>query len=127
MPKLLEGAVSRIKVPAGAKDVLVFDDALPGFGIRKFASGKASYFVKYNVGNQQRKMTLGAVVPGVLADMRREASKVLAQARLGQDVAGEKKKVQAKRSATLGALIERYMEDRRSEVRPKTLEGSRSI
>ena len=124
MPKLLEGAVSRIKVPAGAKDVLVFDDALPGFGIRKFASGKASYFVKYNVGNQQRKMTLGAVVPGVLADMRREASKVLAQARLGQDVAGEKKKVQAKRSATLGALIERYMEDRRSEVRPKTLEAS---
>jgi len=124
VPKLLEGAVSRIKVPAGAKDVLVFDDALPGFGIRKFASGKASYFVKYNVGNQQRKMTLGAVVPGVLADMRREASKVLAQARLGQDVAGEKKKVLAKRSATLGALIERYMEDRRSEVRPKTLEAS---
>jgi len=123
MPKLLEGSVLRIKVPAGAKDILVFDDALPGFGIRKFASGKASYFVKYNVGNQQRKMTLGAVVPGVLAEMRREASKVLAQARLGQDVAGQKKKAQAKRSATLGALVERYIEDRTSELRPRTLEG----
>ena len=123
MPKLFEGSVARIKVPAGAKDILVFDDALPSFGIRKFASGKASYFVKYNVGNQQRKMTLGAVVPGVLAEMRKEASKVLAQARLGQDVAGEKKKAQAKRSATLGALVERYIEDRTSELRPRTLEG----
>lgn len=123
MPKLLEGAVARIKVPDGAKDILVFDDALPGFGIRKFASGKASYFVKYNVGSQQRKITLGAVVPGALADMRKEASKVLAQARLGQDVAGEKKKAQAKRSVTLGSLVEKYIQDRASELRPRTLEG----
>jgi integrase len=123
VPKLLEGSVARIKVPEGAKDILVFDDSLPGFGIRKFASGKASYFVKYNVGRQQRKLTLGSVVPGALADMRKEASKVLAQARLGQDVAGEKKKAQAKHSATLGSLVERYIQERSSELRPRTLEG----
>ena len=124
MPKLLEGSATRIRVPDGAKDVLVFDDALPGFGIRKFASGKASFFVKYTLpGGQQRKITLGAVVPGMLVEMRKEASRILAQARLGQDVAGEKKKVQAKRSETLGSLIERYIKDRTSELRPRSLEG----
>ena len=33
----------QIVVPLGKRDVLVFDEQLPGFGIRKFDSGKASY------------------------------------------------------------------------------------
>jgi len=41
--KILEGAATKIKVPEGKRDVLVFDDSLPGFGVRKFASGKASF------------------------------------------------------------------------------------
>jgi hypothetical protein len=76
MPKFMEGYAARLRVPAEARDVLVFDDALPGFFIRKFASGKASYGVKYTVGTQQRRLTLGAVVPGVLAEMRKKASDV---------------------------------------------------
>ena len=55
MPKFMEGYAARLRVPPGARDVLVFDDALPGFFIRKFQSGKASYGVKYNVGAQQRR------------------------------------------------------------------------
>ena len=45
MPKFVEGFVDRLQVP-GAKDAQAFDDELAGFGVRKFASGKASYFVK---------------------------------------------------------------------------------
>jgi integrase len=125
MPKLLEGTVGHIKVPPGARDILVFDDALPGFGIRKFATGKASFIVKYSLpGGRQRKVTLGAVVPGMLAEMRREAARVLAKAKLGTDVQGEKQKkaAQAKRSETLGGLVERYIQDRSSELKPRTLE-----
>ena len=46
MAKLVEGYVDRMVVPSGKRDVQEFDDELPGFGIRKFASDKASYFVK---------------------------------------------------------------------------------
>ena len=49
MPKFVEGFVDRLQVPAGAKDAQAFDDELAGFGVRKFASGKASYFVKFTV------------------------------------------------------------------------------
>jgi hypothetical protein len=89
MPKFVEGFVDKLQVPAGAKDVQVFDDEQPGFGIRKFYSGKASYFVKFNVGAQQRRKTLGAVVKGNLRAMRQEASAVLAKARLGIVIVGE--------------------------------------
>ena len=71
MPKLIEGYAARIRVPDGDRDILIFDDVLPGFFIRKFESGKASYGVKYNVGAQQRRLSLGAVVPGVLAERRK--------------------------------------------------------
>ncbi|MBI4724746.1 MAG: site-specific integrase, partial [Rhodomicrobium sp.] len=116
MAKLLENTISRIKVPEGKRDILVFDDALPGFGIRKFASGKASFFVKYQVASQQRKITLGPVVPGVTAEMRRKASDILAKARVGQDVAGEKKEARAKKAATVGDLVQKYLAVRQNEL-----------
>ncbi len=43
MPKLVESSLSRIKVPKGKRDVIVFDTECPGFAIRKFSSGKASF------------------------------------------------------------------------------------
>ena len=62
MAKFTEGFADKLRVPEGARDVQVFDDELPGFGIRKFASGKASYFCKFAVGTQQRRKTLGRAV-----------------------------------------------------------------
>ena len=119
MPKFVEGYANRLGVPPDKRDVQVFDDALPGFGIRKFDSGRASYFVKFNVGRQQRRLTLGAVVPGNLAEMRRKASTVLSKARLGQDAVAEKRHAAGKRSGALGMLVAKYLDDRKPKLRPR--------
>jgi integrase len=118
MPKIVEGMVSRLKVPAGKRDIQVFDSSLPGFGIRKFETGKAFYFVKFTVGAQQRKLSLGPVVPGVLGAMRRRASEILMHARVGRDLVGEKRAARTKQPAvTFGELVPRYLRDRQSELR----------
>ena len=119
MPKFVEGYAGRLEVPPGMRDVQVFDDALPGFGIRKFASGRASYFVKFNVGQQQRRLTLGTVVPGNLAEMRRRASTVLSKARLGQDTVAERQVAADKRRMTVGALVADYLAQREPKLRPR--------
>ena len=119
MPKFVEGYAGRLKVPPGMRDVQVFDDTLPGFGIRKFASGRASYFVKFNVGQQQRRLTLGTVVPGNLAEMRRRASTVLSKARLGQDTVAERQVAADKRRMTVGALVADYLAQREPKLRPR--------
>src|SRR5687768_6135899 len=85
MAKLTEGFISKITVPNGKRDILSFDDSLPGFGVRKFDTGRSSYFVKYSIGRQLRKITLGPYTPGILSDMRKRASEVLARAKLGED------------------------------------------
>jgi integrase len=104
-------------VPSGARDAQAFDDELPGFGIRKFDSGKASYFVKFNVGAQQRRKTLGKVVRGNLKAMRLEASAVLAKARLGTDVVAQARTAAAKTTATLGDVVPKYLSAREGELR----------
>ena len=53
MPKLVEAYANQLVVPAGKRDVQIFDDALPGFGVRKFASGRVTYFVKFNVADNR--------------------------------------------------------------------------
>src|SRR5262252_9158289 len=89
MAKITDQFIRSLQVPEGDKEVQAFDDDLPGFGVRKFASGKTSLFVKYSVGAQQRRKTLGPWVAGTLPAIRKEAAVVLAQARLGKDVIGE--------------------------------------
>jgi hypothetical protein len=127
MPKFIEGFADKLHVPAGARDVQVFDDELPGFGIRKFAKGHASYFVKFSIGKQQRRKTLGKVVRGNLKAMRLEASSILAKARLGTDVVAVARAVAAKPNIRLIQLVPLYLksreagDDRLPKLREKSL------
>ena len=130
MAKLSDRFISELRVPEGAKDVQVFDDAQPGFGVRKQASGHTTFFVKYSVGAQQRRKALGPFVPGTLAAIRKQAAVVLAQAKLGKDVVGDAKKAQkeAKQSKMLGELVPLYLKVREkgddywAKLRPRSFE-----
>ena len=125
MPKFTEAnvaaIVTRTKVRRGKRDVIIFDDAMPAFFVRVFESGKASFGVQFRVGHQQRRMSLGPVVPRALAEARRLAHEALAKARLGQDVQADKKAAAAKQRINLGVLIPRYIAARRGELRARTL------
>jgi hypothetical protein len=128
MAKLTDQFIRSLQVSEGAKEVQVFDDDLPGFGVRKQASGHTSFFVKYSIGKQQRRKMLAPWVPGTLPAIRKEAAVVLAQARLGKDVVGEARKAQqeAAKQKTLGELVGPYLKLRETgnefwkPFRPKT-------
>src|SRR5262245_57697023 len=110
MAKITDQFIRALQVPEGKPEVQEFDDELPGFGVRKQASGYTSLFVKYSIGRLQRRKTL-VWVPGTLPTIRKEAAVVLAQARLGKDVVGEARKAQqeAAKAKTLGELVPTYL------------------
>ena len=74
----------KLKVPEGKKDVVVFDEKLPGFGVRKYAQGHAVYMVKYSIRGRSKKHTAGRVVAGNLQAMRLEASAITSWSRSGR-------------------------------------------
>jgi integrase len=119
--ELREGIAKLISVPKGQRDVLVWDSKTPGFFLRKFASGRAMWGVRYHVAGKQRRVHLyDAAIRGTLARARNEAANVRAKARLGTDVVAERTAAAeaSAKAITLGKLADRFLADRREAKRP---------
>ena len=57
VPKITKRFVDAAE--AREKDYVVWDDELPGFGLRVFASGKRSYVIQYRAAGRSRRYTIG--------------------------------------------------------------------
>ena len=57
MSKITKRLVEAVKTRA--KDYVIWDDELQGFGLRVFASGKRSYVMQYRIAGRSRRYTIG--------------------------------------------------------------------
>ena len=114
MPKLTKRIIDASK--PRAKDFFVWDNDLPGFGIRVFASGKKSYLVQYRVKGRSRRYTIGLHGPFTPEKARIEAMGLLAAIAKGEDPAEEKAVGQTSRSRSSVISISRKAVDIRKPV-----------
>jgi integrase len=112
--------VGGLALPSGKSELIVFDDDLPGFGIRLRAGGKRTWIVQYRVGQKQRRLTLGSTAAISLDEARRQAKKVLAKVHLEHDPQGEKERLRAQAALTLGSLLDRYLSVKQPRLRRRT-------
>jgi integrase len=124
--KLTDRSVAALVRPAKKDDVVVWDDDLPGFGVRMRGHHKA-YLIQFRVGPLQRRESLGDTRQIKLEDARKAARQRFAKAQLGIDPAAERARTKAKRAAlrlTVGSVAERYLDAKRDRMRQSTLRSA---
>ncbi len=80
---------------------------VPGFALRVGETGVKSFVVRYRVGGQQRRVTLGPASIMSLAEARGRARKLVDQARAGVDPAEAKR---SRQQGTVASIVEEYAE-----------------
>ena len=82
--RLVDAAESR------EKDYVIWDDELPGFGLRVFASGKRSYVLQYRALGRSRRYTIGLHGVWTAESARQEAKVQLGRVAQGDNPAEER-------------------------------------
>src|SRR5216684_2869922 len=71
------------------KDYVIWDDELPGFGLRVFTSGKRSYVIQYRARGRSRRYTIGLHGAWAPETARQEAKVQFGRVARGDDPAEE--------------------------------------
>src|SRR3546814_8667154 len=79
--------------PTQEKDYLLWDDELPGFGLRVFASGKRSYLFQYRALGRTRRFTIGLHGVWTPELARKEAKVLLGRIAQGENPAEERQQI----------------------------------
>tara|TARA_R110002124_G_scaffold65652_1_gene179448 strand:+ start:3145 stop:3759 length:615 start_codon:yes stop_codon:yes gene_type:complete len=104
MPKLTKRRIDAAETME--KEYFIWDDALPGFGLRVLPSGRKSYIVQYRAGQRARRMSLGPNTVLACEQARGQAITILAAVRKGEDPSADRA---ARRSAlNMTDLAERF-------------------
>ena len=123
--RLTKANIERIKLPSDKSELIVFDETLPGFGLRIRAGGKRTWIAQYRFGSKQRRVTLASVATCDAEKARERAKETLARVQLGQDPQALKIAARAPKVSelTLGELVELYLPSAQRRLKQSTYSG----
>jgi len=91
------------------KDYFIWDDELPGFGLRVFASGKRSYLIQYRAAGRTRRYTIGLHGIWTAETARQEAKVQLGRVAQGDNPSEER--LLDHQAVTVKELCAMYLKD----------------
>jgi integrase len=118
--RLTTRSVATLSRPIDSSEVIVFDDDLPGFGVRLRSGGSRNWIFQYRVGKKHRRVTFGKLGAMSVAQARSKAETLHAQVKLGHDPAGDKAERQARATETFEPVMRRFLERQRKRLKPRS-------
>lgn len=107
MPKLTKRNIEAIQPTE--RDFCVWDDDMPGLGLRVLPSGRKQFIVQYRADRRSRRISLGPTSIITPDQARTRAMAILADARNGQDPAANKEAY--RKALMVSELAERFDEE----------------
>jgi Arm DNA-binding domain/Phage integrase, N-terminal SAM-like domain len=123
--KLTAKTIDDQKLAPGKKEAIIYDEDIPGFGLRIREGGSRTLVLSYKIGQRSRRLNLGPAVREAFPDVRKRALDLLAQVRLGQDPAATKDASRQQAVETFEKIAERFLVEHAKEVMPKTHRDSK--
>ena len=121
--KLTKREIDSLK--GGNTEQVVFDEELPGFGVRVKPSGAKSWLIQYrNQHGRSRRLTLGSTTKLTPAQARERAKKLFAAVLDGADPADARRA--ARMAQTVAELCDEYLEASKGHIKASTLKMDRS-
>ena len=104
MPKLTKRIVDALEPQA--TEFFIWDESIPGFGLRVMPSGRKSFVVQYRAGRRPRRMSLGPSTVLTCDQARTRAITIIAAVKNGEDPAADR--ATKRNAATVNDLAERF-------------------
>jgi integrase len=120
--RLTDASVAALKVPDGKSEIIAFDDALAGFGVRIRSGGSKRFIFQYKLNGTNRRVTFKEAN----VNRARAAAQILAaKVTLGSDPALEKESAHDAAGDTFKRCLDRYLARPQGRRRERTLQEIR--
>ena len=121
--RFTQKTVDALDLPPRKAEAIIFDDDLPGFGLRLRRGGSRVWIYQFKIGDRHRRLTLGSATAVPLAQARKIAAELHAKVRLGRDPAGEKAEGRMRAAETMAAVLQIYLARKRASLKPGSYAG----
>jgi hypothetical protein len=120
MPKLSKRAVEAAEIRG--REYFIWDEDLPGFGLRVLPSGRKRYIIQYRAGRRSRRISLGPSTVLTCDQARSRAITIIAATKNGNDPAARRDA--ERRAITVKELAERFEKEHINlRLKPSTAKG----
>lgn len=106
MARLTKTFVDGLK--GGDSDYFMWDEALPGFGVRVWPTGRKVYLAQYRAGRRTRRVKIATHGTMTVEEARKAARGVLGDVARGEDP--QEERITRRKTLTVKELCERYLE-----------------
>lgn len=122
--RLTDTLVRNLSVP-GKGSRIVYDEKIPGFGVRITAGGTRSFILNYWVEGRERRMTIGQFPSWTAISARTQAQRLKRDIDLGHDPLAERNEKRA--APTVHQLFERYVREHLPTKSSRSASDDRSM